>query len=90
MKIILPYNFSIDVDEKNYTLKQTYPNKKTGEPESKTHGYYTSLDGAIKQYIKVAAVDEVGDCAITMNEFVQTIKKICDETIREVTKQWLK
>ena len=32
MIVLLCNNFSIEVEEKNFTLKQKYTNKKTGEP----------------------------------------------------------
>ena len=57
MIIKLKHNFFVEVDEKNFTLKSEYTNQKTKEKATRTHGYYSSLGSATKNYIKLATLD---------------------------------
>lgn len=83
MIIVLLNDWFIEVDEKNYTLKQKCTNKKTGEPVEKIHGYYSTLDGVMKAYFKLGAI-EVNDRVVTLQECVDVVKKVCDETIEKI------
>ena len=86
MIIKLKYDFFIEVDEKNFTLKSEYTNKKTNEKATRTHGYYSTLDNAIKNYIKLAVLDANDGHTVELNELLEKIKAVCDETIEEFFK----
>jgi hypothetical protein len=86
MIINLKHNFYIEVDERNYTLKRTYTNKKTGETATRTHGYYGSLESAIGNYIKFAALDVNDRYTMELFEYVEQVKAVCRETIEVLTK----
>ena len=81
MIINLKHNFYIEVDERNYTLKSTYTNKKTKETATRTHGYYGSLESAIINYIKLATLDVNDRNTIELFEYVEQVKAVCRETI---------
>lgn len=79
MIIKLKHNFFVEVDEKNFTLKSEYISKKTKKKETRTHGYYSSLESAIKNYIKLVALDD--DHTYELTELLKKIEEVCDETI---------
>ena len=78
--IKLKHDFFIEVEEKNYTLKKAVVNKK-GKLTTKTHGYFSSFECAIKNYIKLAALEENDNEVIKLHELLEKIKAVCDETI---------
>ena len=79
--IKLKHSFFIEVEEKNFTLKSEHINQKTKELATKTHGYFSTLDSAIKQYIKLATLDATDGETIELHELLGKIKAVCDETI---------
>ena len=82
MIIKLIHNFFIEVDEKNFTLKSEYISKKTDKKETRTHGYYSSFESAIKNYIKLAVLDANDGHTIELHELLGKITEVCEETIR--------
>ena len=79
MIIKLKYNYFIDVDDMNLTLKSEYINQKTKEPAIKTHGYFMTLKNCLKHYIKLAILDT--NEVIELHELYIKIKELCEETI---------
>ena len=79
--IKLKHSFFIEVEEKNFTLKSEHINQKTKELATKTHGYFSTLDSAIKNYIKLATIDATDGETIELHELLERIRTVCDETI---------
>ncbi len=84
--IKLKHSFFIEVEDKNFTLKSEHINQKTKEPATRTHGYFSTFECAIKNYIKLAALEENDGETIELHELLEKIKAVCNETI-EVLKQ---
>lgn len=78
--IKLKHDFFIEVEEKNFTLKRACVNKK-GILVEKPHGYFSTFECAIKNYIKLAALEENDGEVIELHELVEKIKSVCDETV---------
>lgn len=88
MTIKLKYNFFIEVDEKNFTLKSEYTNKKTKGKATRTHGYFSSFESAIKKYINLAVLDVNDGHTIELNELLEKIKTVCEETIQTIKERF--
>ena len=88
MIIKLKHNFFVEVDEKNFTLKSEYTNKKTKEKATRTHGYYSSLGSALKNYIKLATLDVNDGQVIELQEVLEQIKIVCNETIETIKERF--
>lgn len=88
MIIKLKHNFFIDVDEKNFTLKSEYTNKKTGKKTTRTHGYYGSLECAVKNYIRLATLDANDGETIELNDLLEKLKVVCEETIQTIKERF--
>ena len=88
MIIKLKHNFFIEVDEKNFTLKSEYTNKKTGKQATRTHGYFSSFENAIKNYIKLAVLDANDGHTIELNDLLEKIKVVCEETIQTIKERF--
>lgn len=84
--IQLKHDFFIEVEEKNYTLKKAVVNKK-GILTTKTHGYFSSFECAIENYIKLAALEENENEIIKLHKLLGKIKTVCAETIEEMKVQ---
>lgn len=84
MIIKLKHNFFVEVDEKNFTLKSEYTNQKTKKKATRTHGYYSSLGSALKNYIKLATLDVNDNQVIELQELLEQIKIVCSETIETI------
>lgn len=83
MIIKLKHDYFIEVDEKNFTLKSEYVNQKTNEKATRTHGYFSSLESAVKKYINLAVYDD--DSYITeLNDIVEKTKAVCEETLQVI------
>lgn len=82
MIIKLKHGFFVEAEEKNFTLKSEYTNQKTGEQATRTHGYFSSLESAIRKYIMLATIDS--DYAIELNDLLEKIKAVCEETIQTI------
>ena len=88
MIIKLKQNFFIEVDEQNYTLKSEYLNKKTEEKATRTHGYFTSFESAIQKYIKLAVLEANDGYTIELNDLLEKIKTVCEETIQAIKERF--
>ena len=87
LKIKLRYNYFIEIDDKNFTLKsEHFGTKKT---MIRTHGYYPSIEVAIRNYIKLATLDVNDGQAMELQELLKKIQEVCNETV-EVIKKDLK
>lgn len=84
MIIKLKYDYFIEADEYNFTLKSKRIKKKTNKETFKTHGYYSGLESAIKGYIKHAALDINDGYVLELQELLEKIKTVCDETIATI------
>lgn len=78
--IKLKHDFFIEVEDKNFTLKRAVANKK-GILVAKTHGYFSTFESAIKNYIKLATLDATNDETIELHDILTQIKAVCAETI---------
>ena len=88
MTIKLKHNYYIDVDEKNFTLRSEYISQKTKKKETRTHGYYSSLESALKNYIKLATLDVNDGQIIELQELLEQIKIVCEETIGTIKERF--
>ena len=88
MTIKLRHNFFIEVDERNFTLKSEYINKKTEDKAIRTHGYFPSLESAIKDYIKLAVLDANDGHTVELNDLLEKIKAVCEETIQAIKERF--
>lgn len=79
--IELRHGFFIEADERDFTLKSKYTSEKTGNMQTRTHGYYTTLEKAIRSYIKLATLDANDGHTIELHKLLEQIKAVCDETI---------
>lgn len=84
MIIKLKYDYFIEVDEYNFTLKSKRIGKKTNKETFKTHGYYPRLESALKGYIKHATLDINDGYVLELQELLEKIKTVCDETIATI------
>ena len=82
MEIKLDHGYFIEVDENNFTLKSKHISKKKNKEVIKIHGYYSKLENAIKNYIKLATLDITGEQIVELQELLERYKAVCDETIR--------
>ena len=79
MQITLTNGYFIEVDERNYTLKQKYLGKtKDGESKETERicGYYGKLDHAIEEYLKANQEDRGDDQAMDMEEYAQFVSQV--------------
>ena len=78
MKIRINDKYHIDVDERNYTLKETRETK-DGKPYEKSIGYYGSVRQALEAYNRnnLAQADE----ELTIAEYIRLYKEGLDELI---------
>ena len=88
MIIKLKHDYFIEVDERNFTLKSEYLNKKTNAKATRTHGYYSSLESAIKTYINLVTFDAEDTHAVELNDILEKIKVVCEETIQTIKSQF--
>lgn len=90
MIINLKHNYFIEVDEKNFTLCSEYISKKKNEKRTRTHGYYSSLESALKNYIRLATLDVNDGQVIELQEVLEQIKIVCNETIETIKNDFIK
>lgn len=79
--IKLNQGFFIEVDDRNFTLKSEYINKKTKGKAIRTHGYFPSLESCTKNYIKLATLDANDGETIELHELLEKIKAVCEKTV---------
>ena len=85
MKIIIDDKYLIEVDERNYTVKEKYQAKdKEGNTIDayKSLKYYRSLDQALHclNRLKLSS----GDDTVTLDKYIRLYKESLDELIRVV------
>ena len=90
MTIKLKYGYFIEVDEKNFTLKSKYISKKNNKETTRTHGYYSNIDNALHNYIKLATLDVNSGAVIELQDLLIKIKVVCDETVKTIKSQFKK
>ena len=76
MKIRINETYHIDVDERNYTLKETRVSKE-GKPYEKALGYFRSVDKALEFYNRHNLAQ--GEEELTIAEYIEKYKKGLDE-----------
>lgn len=79
MQITLINGYYIEVEERNYILKQKYEGKsKDGEPKEaeRTFGYYGKLETAIEEFLKQNQGDCGADVAMDMEEYAQFVGQV--------------
>ena len=91
MKIEISEKYWIDVDELNYTVKQKvwvdeYTDKQgkliEGHYSERLVGYYNSFEKAIEGLIKHNMTDFSDDIVLSLQEFVNAVKKANMDLIR--------
>ena len=88
LTIKLKHNYFIEIDEKNFTLKSEYFSEKKKQTQIRTHGYYPSLESALKSYIKLATLDVNDGQTIELQELLKKIQTVCNETIEEIKERF--
>ena len=79
MQITLINGYYIDIDERNYTLKQKYEGKtKGGEARDAERicGYYGKLDQAIEEFVKQNQLDLSEDQVMDFEDYVQFVSQV--------------
>lgn len=78
MKIRINDTYYIDVDERNYTLKEVRVSKE-GKPYEKSIGYYGSVSQALESYNR-NNLAQAGE-ELTIAEYIRLYKEGLDELI---------
>lgn len=78
MKIRINDTYYIDVDERNYTLKEVRVSKE-GKPYEKAIGYYGSMAQALEFYNRHSLAQ--GEEELTIAEYIEKYKQGLDELI---------
>ena len=79
MQITLTNGYFVEVDERNYTLKQKYLGKtKEGEDRETERicGYYGELDHAIEEFLKANQLDHGDDQMMDIEEYAQFVSQV--------------
>ena len=79
MRISLTNGYFIEVDERNYTLKQNREiMAKDGNLREieRVCGYYGKLDHALEEFLKANQIDQGPDQAMDMEEYVQFVSQV--------------
>lgn len=88
MQITLINGYYIEVEERNYILKQKYEGKsKDGDPKEaeRTFGYYGKLGPAIEEFLKQNQSDCGADMAMEMEEYAQFVSRANKEAVEAIT-----
>lgn len=92
------YDWVVDVDEYNYTLKKDLhkktPRKNTDGTVAmvdsyKAYGYYSSLSDAVNALFRTMVASKLSDGEVDLNEAVRRIEE-CEREWREITEEILK
>lgn len=78
VKIILKNGYYIEVDNFNYTLKQTYLGKDgKGNPKesSRTCGYFGKIEHAIERFLFLTQLDVMDGMTVDFKEYVELVDK---------------
>ena len=71
--------FHIEMDELQYIVRKTSVSKK-GKTYVRAHGFYSTLGGAVKEIMRLKAVDFEG----TLAEYVERVEKVGNEIIKRI------
>lgn len=89
MRIKLDNDYYIEVEESTYDLmfdtgKVTKETAKTkgGVPITRNHGYHSTLENAVKKYIRLKNVDQ--DKEVTLMQYVKDFKNNLDRITKIV------
>lgn len=77
--IELKNGYYIEIDERNYTLRQRFTGKtKSGEEKEsiRTHGYYGKIEQAIRRYIELCQMDVMDGERLSLEEYVKNIDQV--------------
>ena len=87
MIVRLTNGYFIEVDSLNHTLKQKYTGKtKDGEEKEseKVIGYYSSMEGAIKGFVKCNQNDLLPCTFVEMSEYIKSIECINNDAVESI------
>lgn len=87
MQITLTNGYSIEIDERNYTLKQKYEGKtKDGEPKDAERicGYFGKLDQALEEFLKSNQLDRGSDLAMDIEEYAQFVSQVNNAAVEAI------
>lgn len=90
MKIELTNGYYIEVDSMCYTLKRKRLSKTKKSQEVKEvesiHGYFNSLEQAVKKFLYLKHIDENAEKAVTFAEYVKLIEQSNKEAVQGILK----
>ena len=87
MIVRLTNGYFIEVDSLNHTLKQKYISKAkdgTEKESEKVIGYYSSMEGAIKGFVKHNQNDLLPDSYVEMSEYIKSIECINNDAVESL------
>ena len=84
MIVKLSADMFVEIDSKNYTLHKEITSEK-GNRSDKILGYFSSLDSALKHYLKYRILTE-NENTVDIETAISEIKNVCDKTISEIKK----
>lgn len=87
MRIELGNNYFIVVDPLNCTLKQYYTSKNKEGVEvqrEKTHGYYSSVESAIKKYLELNQIDNMTGMVMDLDEYLKMIESVNMQAVKAI------
>ena len=85
MKIVLGNGYFVEVEGRDFTLKQNYQYKtKEGvEKEGvKSLGYFANLNGAIERYLILNQSDLNTDSSVEMKEYLELVRVANENAIK--------
>lgn len=75
MKIHIIDNYFIEVDDRNFTLKNdTGRLNKRGEPIVNDIGYYSTVDAAVNKVIQLKVLNENDE--LTLKEYIEKLREV--------------
>ena len=85
--IKLTNGYFLDIDDMNVTLKQKKV-RKDEEGNKKeyevTHGYFSTIEGAVRRCIKLNQIDLLPEEAMQMEEYIKSINRINENAVSDV------
>lgn len=85
MKIKIDDRFHVDIDDRNYTLVETYMGKDKDDNEkerTRVHGHFTKLEHAIERIIVIK--DAENEITVQLEEYIQIVKGYAHELLNSV------
>ena len=89
MQIDLTNGYCIEVDSMNYTLMQKYRGvDKDGNLKEKetvrTLGYFSTLESALKKFLKMNQIDLMADMGMGMYDFVKKVEESNEMAVQAI------